>query len=81
MPEKGTCLASCRGELRAGPSGWMHQNSEVLELLLSRERNSVPLMYSGVLFGNLFRIFSLKDGQFLSFMLFSCFEWIFMNKI
>ncbi len=48
MPEKGTCLASCRGELRADPSGWLHRNSEVLELLLSEERNSVLLMLSGV---------------------------------
>ena len=48
MPEKGTCLASCRGELRAVPSGGMHRNSEVLELLLFGERNRIPLMLSGV---------------------------------
>ncbi len=33
MAKKGTCLASCRGELRAGPSGWIHLDSEALDFL------------------------------------------------
>ncbi len=51
MAKKGTCLASCRGELRAGSSGWLHINSEALDFLLFGERNSGKelLPHSGVL--------------------------------
>ncbi len=33
MAKKGVCLARCTGELHPVPSGKIHQNSEVLELL------------------------------------------------
>ena len=35
--KKGACLARCTGELRAGPSGWMHINAEALDLLAFRK--------------------------------------------
>ncbi len=60
MAKKGVCLARCTGELHPGPSGWIHLHSEVLELLLSGERNGVSFMHSGVLFG----IFRLSLGDF-----------------
>ena len=33
MAKKGVCLASCRGELHPGPSGWIHLPSEALDFL------------------------------------------------
>ncbi len=66
MAKKGVCLARCTGELHPGPSGWIDVNPEVLELLLSGERNSVLLIDSGVLFGTFF-IFSFNLAGFGDF--------------
>ena len=66
MAKKGVCLARCTGELHPGPSGWIDVNPEVLELLLSGERNSVLLIDSGVLFGTVF-IFSFNLAGFGDF--------------
>ncbi len=62
MAKKGVCLARCTGELHPDPPSRIRLYSEVLELLLSGERNSMPLMYSGVLFGNCFLFCFFVEG-------------------
>ena len=36
MAKKGVCLARYTGELHPGPSGWMHADSEALDVLTFR---------------------------------------------
>ena len=40
MAKKGVCLARCTGELHPGPSGWLHENAEALDLLAFWSWNS-----------------------------------------
>ena len=73
MPEKGVCLARCTGELHPAPSGRVYVYSEVLELLLSGERNSGSFMPSGVLFGTFvlssFIYMIEKNGNLMEIMI------------